>query len=75
MIYALDGHSPMIDPSSWIAPDANVIGRVVLGAEDGTAYVRAGQEDPYQKLFGGLLPYQVLEGVPWNRLQVIAPPS
>lgn len=32
MIYALDGHSPRIDPDSWIAPDANLIGRIVIGA-------------------------------------------
>lgn len=33
MIYALDGISPQIDPTAWVAPDANVIGRVVLAAE------------------------------------------
>ncbi len=32
MIYALDGIAPQIDPTAWVAPDANVIGRVVLGA-------------------------------------------
>jgi carbonic anhydrase/acetyltransferase-like protein (isoleucine patch superfamily) len=32
MIYALDGIAPEIDADSWIAPDANVIGRVVLDA-------------------------------------------
>ncbi|WP_284263435.1 gamma carbonic anhydrase family protein [Roseicyclus amphidinii] len=32
MIYALDGTAPAIDPDSWVAPDANVIGRVVLEA-------------------------------------------
>ncbi|WP_102107212.1 gamma carbonic anhydrase family protein [Oceaniglobus roseus] len=32
-LYTLDGQSPEIDPSAWIAPDANVIGRVrMLGA-------------------------------------------
>lgn len=31
MIYALDGIAPQIDPSAWVAPDANLIGRVVLG--------------------------------------------
>lgn len=30
MIYALDGIAPQIDPEAWVAPDANVIGRVVL---------------------------------------------
>jgi carbonic anhydrase/acetyltransferase-like protein (isoleucine patch superfamily) len=33
MIYALDGLTPKIDPTAWVAPDANVIGRVVLEAE------------------------------------------
>lgn len=32
MIYALDGIEPLIDPEAWVAPDANVIGRVVLEA-------------------------------------------
>ncbi len=31
MIYALDGVVPELDPSAWVAPDANVIGKVVLG--------------------------------------------
>ncbi|MFN3846694.1 MAG: gamma carbonic anhydrase family protein [Paracoccaceae bacterium] len=30
MIYSLDGHAPDIAPSAWMAPDANLIGRVVL---------------------------------------------
>lgn len=29
-IYSLDGRVPEIDPDTWIAPDANVIGDVVL---------------------------------------------
>ena len=33
MIYALDGIAPQIDPTAWVAPDANLIGRVVLEAE------------------------------------------
>lgn len=32
MIFALNGVAPEIDPSAWVAPDANVIGRVVLEA-------------------------------------------
>ena len=32
MIYELDGVTPQIDPSAWVAPDANIIGRVVLEA-------------------------------------------
>jgi len=32
MIYALDGIAPEIDPDAWIAPDANLIGKVVIEA-------------------------------------------
>ncbi|MCA0205491.1 gamma carbonic anhydrase family protein [Pararhodobacter sp.] len=32
MIYALAGLTPEIDPDTWVAPDANVIGRVRLAA-------------------------------------------
>ena len=31
-IYALDGITPELDEDCWVAPDANVIGRVVLEA-------------------------------------------
>ena len=31
-IYALEGLVPEIDPEAWVAPDANIIGRVVLAA-------------------------------------------
>jgi carbonic anhydrase/acetyltransferase-like protein (isoleucine patch superfamily) len=33
MIYALDGIAPQIAASAWVAPDANLIGRVVLEDE------------------------------------------
>lgn len=33
MIYALDGIAPTIDPSAWVADEATLIGRVVVGAE------------------------------------------
>ena len=33
MIYALDGNHPEIDPTSWVAPDANLIGKVILKSE------------------------------------------
>lgn len=33
MIYTLDGIAPQIDPTVWIAPDANVIGRVRLAQD------------------------------------------
>ncbi|MBU9698462.1 gamma carbonic anhydrase family protein [Rhodobacteraceae bacterium HSP-20] len=32
MIYSLDGITPEIHPDAWIAPDANIIGRVVVEA-------------------------------------------
>lgn len=32
MIWELDGIAPQIDPDTWIAPDANLIGRVVIEA-------------------------------------------
>ncbi len=32
MIYALDGVAPVIAADAWVAPDANIIGRVVLEA-------------------------------------------
>ncbi|AXI46564.1 gamma carbonic anhydrase family protein [Sulfitobacter sp. SK012] len=31
-LYSLDGISPTIDPNAWVAPDANIIGNVVLEA-------------------------------------------
>lgn len=31
MIHAIDGQAPEIDPTAWIAPDAQVIGRVRIG--------------------------------------------
>ncbi|MFN7050532.1 MAG: gamma carbonic anhydrase family protein [Gemmobacter sp.] len=33
MIYALDGIAPLIAPDAWVAPDANLIGKVVLEPE------------------------------------------
>ena len=30
MIYSLDGIAPEIDASAWVAPDANIIGHVIL---------------------------------------------
>ncbi|MES2335711.1 MAG: gamma carbonic anhydrase family protein [Pseudomonadota bacterium] len=33
MIYALDGIAPDIDPTAWIAPEAILIGKVVVEAE------------------------------------------
>ena len=48
MIYSLDGIAPEIDPSAWIAADANLIGRVVIGAEASVwfgATLRGGNEE------------------------------
>ena len=33
MIYALDGIAPSIDASAWVAPDAVLVGKVVVEAE------------------------------------------
>ena len=33
MIYSLDGLVPEIAESAWAAPDANLIGRIILGAD------------------------------------------
>lgn len=33
MIYALDDAHPEIDPTAWVAPDANLIGKVILKSE------------------------------------------
>ncbi len=30
MIWSLDGITPQIDPQAWVAPDAQVMGRIVL---------------------------------------------
>ena len=36
-LYALDGHHPQIHQDTWVAPDANLIGKVVMeeGASSG----------------------------------------
>ncbi len=31
-LYTLDGRAPEVDPDSWIAPDANLVGRIVVEA-------------------------------------------
>ncbi len=33
MIFSLDGIAPQIDATAWVAHDANIIGRVVLGPQ------------------------------------------
>lgn len=47
-IYSLDGHSPQMHEDTWVAPDANLIGKVVM--EEGSsvwfgATIRADHEE------------------------------
>ncbi|MCW8087431.1 gamma carbonic anhydrase family protein [Sabulicella glaciei] len=47
-IYALDEHEPVIEGEVWVAPDAHVIGRAVLGDGVGVwfgAVIRADNEE------------------------------
>lgn len=32
MIYAFDGHTPEVDPDTWVAPGAHVMGKIALEA-------------------------------------------
>lgn len=48
-------------------------GAVVFIAEDGQPYVAEGQGDPYATMFAKRPVYEVLAGIPWDRLQVMAP--
>ena len=50
MIYALEGHTPMLDPDGtvWVAPDANVIGKVILESKSSVWFgttIRADHEE------------------------------
>lgn len=48
MIYALDGRTPQIDPTAWVAPDANIIGGIILEADSSVwfgATLRGDNED------------------------------
>ncbi|HEX7321490.1 MAG TPA: gamma carbonic anhydrase family protein [Mycobacterium sp.] len=38
LILAIRGHSPQLHPESWVAPNASVIGRVILGARASVWY-------------------------------------
>jgi carbonic anhydrase/acetyltransferase-like protein (isoleucine patch superfamily) len=38
LLVTVDGHSPQVDPTAWIAPGAVVAGRVTLGPEVGIWY-------------------------------------
>lgn len=31
MLYEIDGHAPRLAPDAWVAPDATLIGRVIMG--------------------------------------------
>ncbi|MFD1344547.1 gamma carbonic anhydrase family protein [Litorisediminicola beolgyonensis] len=31
-LYSFEGHAPEVDESAWVAPDANLIGKVIIGA-------------------------------------------
>ncbi|MCI9887223.1 gamma carbonic anhydrase family protein [Micrococcales bacterium 31B] len=47
-LVSLDGHSPRIDDTAWVAPTATVIGRATVGPETGIFYgavIRADTED------------------------------
>lgn len=48
MIYALGQISPVIDPTAWVAPDANIIGRIVLEADSSVWFgaTLRGDNDP-----------------------------
>ena len=48
-------------------------GAVVLMGESAHPYVAAGLGNPYGALFGSTPSYQLLAGIPWNRLQVVSP--
>jgi hypothetical protein len=48
-------------------------GAVVLMAEDAQPFLAAGIPDPYVALFAGAPSYEVLNGMPWSRLQVVPP--
>lgn len=46
--FEFDGHRPNIDPSAWVAPGAQVIGRVVLGPQSSVWFnaVMRGDNEP-----------------------------
>jgi len=48
VIVALEGHVPSVHPSAFVAPDATLIGQVVVGAESSVWYqcVLRGDEGP-----------------------------
>ncbi|MBX3092638.1 MAG: gamma carbonic anhydrase family protein [Cryobacterium sp.] len=38
LIRTFDGHTPQVDPSAWVAPNATLVGRVELGPESSVFY-------------------------------------
>ncbi|MDR3688347.1 MAG: hypothetical protein P4L46_03135 [Fimbriimonas sp.] len=46
-------------------------GAITLRAENPKSFTLAGKKDPYPELFHGLPAWQVLEGIPWDRLQFL----
>jgi hypothetical protein len=48
-------------------------GAVVLMAEDAQPFLAAGAPNPYVALFAGAPSYEVLDGIPWSRLEVVPP--
>jgi hypothetical protein len=51
---------------------ADTAGAVTLEAQDPTPLMRAGEANPYEKLLSGG-PYETLNAVPWNQLEVVSP--
>jgi hypothetical protein len=46
-------------------------GAVVLMGESSAPYVAAGKPDPYGEAFDEIPAYQVMAGIPWDKLQVV----
>jgi hypothetical protein len=52
---------------------ADTSGAVAVPAQDPTPLLRAGASDPYRTLFGTTPTYQLLNGIPWDRMQAVDP--
>ena len=80
-------NDPKVDVTGLDLPPAGLA--IALAAERYGMIVRDGASNvtfyavdpspsgttPYGRLFGGRYPSEVLRGFPWDRLQVVAPPS
>lgn len=51
-IYALGDIEPTVDPTAWVAPDANIIGNIVLGARSSVWFGSTLRGDNEQILVG-----------------------